>query len=348
MLTLYRRHRAGCKYKSRRAKCFCAIWTQGVLRGEKIRQPLDLTNWEAANKRVRDWEIHGKANSLSLLDACDRYISQGEANGLSVDTLNRQRLLKRQFEEFFGDVQLRAITLDDVSRFRESWKMSNVSARKKIERLRSFFKFCMDREWIEKNPAGALKLPKEIVLRVKPYEAAELEKIEWAIPLFPAKGIYGEKNRDRIKAFITILRWTGLRIRDVVVLPWERLDETHITLRTQKNGKPVKIRIHPDVAKALTKLAPTGTYIFWSGEGNPKSAVGDWQRTLRRLGELAGVHIHAHRWRHSFAIELLSKGIPVSEVAAILGNSPRIVEKHYNQFIQSRQQALDRYVEAIW
>ena len=132
MLTLYRRHRAGCKYKSRRAKCFCAIWTQGVLRGEKIRQPLDLTNWEAANKRVRDWEIHGKANSLSLLDACDRYISQGEANGLSVDTLNRQRLLKRQFEEFFGDVQLRAITLDDVSHFRESWKMSNVSARKKL------------------------------------------------------------------------------------------------------------------------------------------------------------------------------------------------------------------------
>jgi integrase len=32
---------------------------------------------------------------------------------------------------------------------------------------------------------------------------------------------------------------------------------------------------------------------------------------------LAGVHIHAHRWRHTFTTELLSKGVPVSEVAAI-------------------------------
>jgi integrase len=66
------------------------------------------------------------------------------------------------------------------------------------------------------------------------------------------------------------------------------------------------------------------------GAANPKSCVGDWQRTVRRLGIIAGVHIHAHRWRHYFATQLLSKGVPVSEVAAILGNSARTVEKHYS------------------
>jgi len=30
---------------------------QGILRDEKIRKSLDLTNWEAANKLVRDWEV---------------------------------------------------------------------------------------------------------------------------------------------------------------------------------------------------------------------------------------------------------------------------------------------------
>jgi integrase len=54
------------------------------------------------------------------------------------------------------------------------------------------------------------------------------------------------------------------------------------------------------------------------------------QRTLRRLSMLSGVNIHAHRYRHTFATQLLSKGVPVSEVAAILGNSARIVEKHYS------------------
>jgi hypothetical protein len=45
---------------------------------------------------------------------------------------------------------------------------------------------------------------------------------------------------------------------------------------------------------------------------------------------------------------LLSKGVPVSEVAAILGNSTRIVEKHYAQWIQARQDALEKAVKATW
>jgi hypothetical protein len=45
---------------------------------------------------------------------------------------------------------------------------------------------------------------------------------------------------------------------------------------------------------------------------------------------------------------LLSKGVPVSEVAAILGNSPRIVEKHYSQWIQARQLALEAAVKGTW
>ena len=46
--------------------------------------------------------------------------------------------------------------------------------------------------------------------------------------------------------------------------------------------------------------------------------------------------------------QLLSKGVPVSEVAAILGNSPRIVEKHYSQWIQARQTALEAAVKGTW
>jgi integrase len=154
--------------------------------------------------------------------------------------------------------------------------------------------------------------------------------------LFPAKGIYGDANRERIASFIAVLRWTGLRIGDVVQLHKSKVSGGYITLRTQKNGKAVKLPLHPEI-----KLEPKGEYFFWSGEGKSKSAVRDWQRTLRRLGEIAGVHVHAHRWRHTFATDLLSKGVSVSEVAAILGNSPRIIEKHYSQWIQARQSALD-------
>jgi integrase len=64
-----------------------------------------------------------------------------------------------------------------------------------------------------------------------------LEKITWAIPLFPAKGIYGEENRKRIAAFIAVLRWTGLRIRDAVQLKKSAVQNGRLLIRTHKNQK---------------------------------------------------------------------------------------------------------------
>jgi hypothetical protein len=75
MLTLYRRHRSTCKSKARRAKCFCPIWVQGILRGEKIRKSLDLTNWEAANKLVRDWEVETPKDVITIEQAAIRFLA---------------------------------------------------------------------------------------------------------------------------------------------------------------------------------------------------------------------------------------------------------------------------------
>ena len=347
MLSLYRRHRAKCKSKSRRAKCSCPIWVQGILRGEEIRKSLDLTNWEAASKLVRDWEIEKPKDIPTVEEAAKRLIADLNSRGLSADTVKKFELITGELSAEFPKWLVDRFTPDDLGKFREKWKVKPSTAIKKLERLRSFFKFCVERQWCEKNPATALRPPKETAIEKKPYDNDELEKIAWAIPLFPSKGIYGEENRERIKAFVSVLRWTGLRIRDVVQLKRNAVDEKYITVRTHKNGKPVQLPVHPEMLKALSKMRGV-EYLFWSGEGNPKSCVGDWQRTLRRLGVIAGVHIHAHRWRHTFATTLLSKGVPVSEVAAILGNSPRIVEKHYSQWIQARQTAIEAAVKGTW
>ena len=343
MLTLYRRHRATCKYSSRKAKCFCPIWVQGVLRGEKIRRSLDLTNWEAASKLARDWEIDGCKEIPTVEEAAARFVADLESRGLSPDTVKKFHLLTGELSLQFPKWSVDRFTPDDMGKFREGWKVGQTTARKKLERLRSFFKFCVARKWCVDNPASALRPPKETSIEKKPYDDNELEKIAWAIPLFPIKGIYGEDNRERIRAFVSVLRWTGLRIRDVVQLKRSAVDDKYITVRTHKNGKPVQLPVHPEMLEALSKMKGY-EYFFWSGEGNPKSCVGDWQRTFRRLGVVAGVHIHAHRWRHTFATQLLSKGVPVSEVAAILGNSPRIIEKHYSQWIQARQDSLNAAV----
>jgi len=53
---------------------------------------------------------------------------------------------------------------------------------------------------------------------------------------------------------------------------------------------------------------------------------------------------HPHRFLHSLAADLLTKGASEEDVVAILANSPAIVIKHYSQFIKSRQDRLDETV----
>ena len=74
-----------------------------------------------------------------------------------------------------------------------------------------------------------------------------------------------------------------------------------------------------------------------------------WRRRIKILCKEAKVMPdHPHRFRHSLAADLLSKGASVEDVAAILGNSPAVVQKHYSQWIKSRQDRLDAIVEQTW
>jgi integrase/recombinase XerD len=98
------------------------------------------------------------------------------------------------------------------------------------------------------------------------------------------------------------------------------------------------------------KIQGDGQYFFWTGESNPKSCVGDWQRSLRRLFRLAGVPDgHAHRFRDTFAVELLLAGVPLERVSVMLGHqSVKVTEKHYTPWVRARQEQLEADVRRTW
>jgi site-specific recombinase XerD len=58
--------------------------------------------------------------------------------------------------------------------------------------------------------------------------------------------------------------------------------------------------------------------------------VNNWRDDLSKLFIRAGVsHAHPRRFRHTLAASLLEQGVPLSEVAMILGNSAKVVERHH-------------------
>ena len=128
--------------------------------------------------------------------------------------------------------------------------------------------------------------------------------------------------------------------------------EGKLFLYTAKTGTAVYCPLPEAVAGALGAIPTTNNkhHFFWTGESEPKSAVGDWQRSLRKLFALANVaHGHAHRFRDTFAVELLLEGVPLERVSVLLGHqSTRITEKHYSPWVRARQEQLEADVRRTW
>jgi integrase/recombinase XerD len=162
-------------------------------------------------------------------------------------------------------------------------------------------------------------------------------------------GYPDKANAVRLRALVILLRYSGLRIRDAVRLPRNRVQGDKLFLFTAKTGTPVYCPLPPVVMNALNAI-PESTYYFCTGLSKPKTAVGDWQRSLKRLFELGGVpDAHAHRFRDTFSVELLLAGVPIERVSILLGHqSVRITEKHYAPRVKARQEQLEAEVRRTW
>jgi integrase len=58
---------------------------------------------------------------------------------------------------------------------------------------------------------------------------------------------------------------------------------------------------------------------------------------------------HAHRFRDTFAVELLLAGVPIDHVSILLGHSSvKVTEKHYSPWVKARQDQLEQAVRKTW
>ena len=204
-LTLYRRHATDCTHygKARSARgtrnCTCPIWVQGSLGHEHVRRSLDLRSWEAASELVRGWDAAGKVGAAvverpTIAGAVEKYLHDLEhgqhRKGATVQkhrNLLEKRLVRWCAARHYTD--LRKLDVAAMREFRSSWPDSPLTASKNLERLRSFFRFCVDAHWVNANPAKALKPPKigKASERVKVFTEAEITRTLAACDRYPER-----------------------------------------------------------------------------------------------------------------------------------------------------------------
>lgn len=243
---------------------------------------------------------------------------------------------------------LEEITRAVVEDFK-AWHLSRITAKNKAGRgvvvdvaiLHRVFGYAVECEMLAKNPVRFEGRPGDSSEHgAQPLKASDLTKLRDAA------------GKDLL-AFL-LLRWTGLRASDAIGLRWGEIDwETReINRRTQKRRKRVILPIHQELFFALEverdrrHPQPEDRVLLNPETGRPLTRMALYKRMLA-IGRRAGVlDTHPHRYRDSFAVDLLSRGASPYDVAKLLGDNVETIEKHYAPFVRELRERARRILES--
>ena len=179
----------------------------------------------------------------------------------------------------------------------------------------AFFGWLYKEGLILKNPIvnlGAIKVPKKML---KPYSDSDIELLKQ------------NSTRIRDQAIVTFLLATACRISEVTQLNKDDVD--FIKMECKVSGKGSKERkVYLDevacmfLKEYLKNRTDDNAALFVSiKKPYDRLASGGIRNMLKKLGIEADVdHVHPHKFRRTTATNLLKHGMPIHEVAAVLGH----------------------------
>jgi site-specific recombinase XerC len=158
----------------------------------------------------------------------------------------------------------------------------------------NFFRFCNDQGWIPDNPAKKIKNVAPDQEETLPFTREQYEALIEATYYFDGRSREpngNTVNSKRARAYIQLLRWSGLRAADGACLAKTNLRrDGSLVLRQAKvkghSSASVYVLLPPDVAQELREVPPSYStapdYFFWSGLGKRRAQTSKWQKVAIR------------------------------------------------------------------
>lgn len=397
-VAVYTRHKPECPGKGnpywRRCRCtkYLYIYAHGVSRQISAK----TRSWEKAEEKAQEIresfhparQLHRGPEAetptlnggIEITEAADEFIKEIERLNREESTRKKYRLTLTRLSIWCAAQSPPVFLLSqlDVPTLRSwvlTWPGAPTTRHNQHQRLIAFFYFCTGQGWIKENPAKRIKNVPAEQEETLPFTREQYEALLEATYYYDSRGRErngNTSNSRRVRAYLKLLRWSGLRAGDAACLAKSKLrdDDSLFLYQAKVKGKAsaaVYVLLPPDVADELRGVPPSSVtdpgYFFWSGRSKRKSEVSNWQKIfakvlsiareiypelfLERSGQPKPAHLHM--LRDTFAVEYLLAGMSLEEVSRLLGHSSVVItQKHYAPWVLQRQQRLAASQRAAW
>ncbi len=357
-VTVYVRHSASCPHKELESypRCDCPKALRWSLAGKQHREAAGTRSWRQAEEKATAKQKQldaGEAvtptvtqTAQTIAAALETYLTAKRSEGLRSATLRKLVAQLGQFESFMAarsKFYPAEITAQDCVEFRASWTWpSGVTRQKAQQNVRGFLRSCCKENLSDLLAAlKTIRLSKTDRTRLEPQPFTE-DELTRLLEQVPQTFLTPDPRGPRMTALIHCMVSTGLSIRDTVQLERANLWDGWLRIDRQKTGKAVLQKLDGALCAELAAVANGNPqYIFWNGSSRPTSATGLWQADLRTLMKDAGLWIKgnlSHRFRDTAVDFWLGAGCSLTDVAAMLGDTVAVVERHYAKLASKRME----------
>ncbi len=166
------------------------------------------------------------------------------------------------FLEADGFTDLAAVTVRDLRRFladEVTRRPSPSSQSRTIAALRCFFRFCVEGEYLDRDPAAVLRTPKKRDALPDVLDRKELGRL---LDMPARDDVWqrthaGKGERDRLA--LALLAYSGLRRAELLGLDWDDIDFERrlIRVRHAKGGRMRMVPIHPALVPLFVSYLDT-------------------------------------------------------------------------------------------
>jgi integrase len=172
------------------------------------------------------------------------------------------------------------------------------------------------------NPLDRVELPRLDNLRTEFLSDEEADRLMITLNSWPCR---------ESAAFVKFTLFTGLRRSELFKLTWDDVDFNRgmITIRSPKGGKTQTLPVSTQALEVLRSLEVRSPYVFPGKNGRQRTDFkGPWQRIRQAAGLPSNFRFHG--LRHHFASTLVSNGVDLSIVQALLTHKDARTTQRYS------------------